>query len=381
MEIQVLEQNSNAIVEAFKVDGGAQSLFDRIAEQARSVIPDLSTDKGRKAIASMARKVASSKTAFDAHGKELKEQYTVITSKIDADRKLFRDQCDALRDEIRKPLTDWEDAKKALDLLINEKVEHVKSFSLYTGEYSSASIQNLIDELNSIEINDSFGERKDEAELAKFKGIEALKAQYAIELSREEKEAEIARLAEIERKENERLQAIENERIQKERDEKIAHEAKLQAEREAEEKARIERDRVQREKLEAEQREENLKHEAEQALIREAQLKEQAEQQAKQVEIDKALSIERAEQAAKQAEHNKQLAIQAERDRIEREVKAKAEAEIKEQQAREANKAHKKAVCDSILVELAKLNIDESTGQNLIKAIYNNQIPNISIKF
>ena len=381
MEIQVLEQNSNVIVEAFKVDGGAQSLFDRIAEQARSIVFDINNSKDRDAIKSLARKVASSKTAFDAHGKELKEQYTAITSKIDADRKLFRDQCDALRDEIRKPLTDWEDAKKALDLLINEKVEHVKSFSLYTGEYSSASIQNLIDELNSIEINDSFGERKDEAELAKFKGIEALKAQYAIELSREEKEAEIARLAEIERKENERLQAIENERIQKERDEKITLEAKQKAEREAEEKARIERERVQKEKDEAEQREEKLKLEAEQALIREAKLKEQAEQQAKQAEIDKALSIERAEQVAKQAEHNKQLAIQAERDRIEREAKAKAEAKLKEQQAREANKAHKKAVCDSILVELEKLNINEAIGQNLIKAIYNNQIPNISIKF
>ena len=35
MEIQVLEQNSNAIVEAYKIEGGAQSLFDRIAEQER----------------------------------------------------------------------------------------------------------------------------------------------------------------------------------------------------------------------------------------------------------------------------------------------------------------------------------------------------------
>ena len=363
MEIQVLEQNSNVIVEAFKVDGGAQSLFDRIAEQARSIVFDINNSKDRDAIKSLARKVSSSKTAFDSHGKELKEQYTAITRKIDADRKLFRDQCDALRDEIRKPLTDWEDAKKALDLLINEKVEHVKSFPLYTGEYPSASIQNLIDELNSIEINDSFGERKDEAELAKFKGIEALKSQYAIELSREEKEAEIARLAEIERKENERLQAIESDRIQKERDEKIALEAKLQAEREAGEKARIERERVQKEKDEAEQREAKLKHEAEQALIRERQLKEQAEQQAKQAEIDK------------------QQAIEAERKRIEQQQFNQAEKERKEQEARKANKAHKKAVCDSILVELAKLNIDEATGQNLIKAIYNNQIPNISIKF
>ena len=123
------------------------------------------------------------------------------------------------------------------------------------------------------------------------------------------------------------------------------------------------------------------KYEAEQALIREQQLKEQAEQQARQAEIDKALAIERAEQAAKQAEHNKQLAIQAERERIEREVREKEEAERKEQERREADKAHKKQVCDAILAELAKINIDEKIGKDLIRAIYNNQIPNIKITF
>ena len=63
------------------------------------------------------------------------------------------------------------------------------------------------------------------------------------------------------------------------------------------------------------------------------------------------------------------------------EAQAKAESERKAQEAREADKAHKKKVCDSILVELSKLNIDEQTGKDLIKAIYNNQIPNITIKF
>ena len=372
MEIQVLEQNSNAIVEAYKVDGGAQSLFDRIAEQARSVVPDLSTDKGRKAIASMARKVASSKTAFDAHGKELKEQYTVITSKIDADRKLFRDQCDALRDEIRKPLTDWEDAEK-------ERIErHKAQIELICDSFLEANadcfpsdmISKVISNVESIVIDSSFEEFEDKAKLAKYETIDKLKALLSETVKREEHELE-----------QEKLRIAEQERIQKERDEAIAFQASENARIEAENKAKAEIEKAEREKHEAIEREENLKHEAEQALIREAQLKEQAEQQAKQAEIDKALSIERAEQAAKQAEHNKQLAIQAERDRIEREVKAKAEAELKEQQVREANKAHKKAVCDSILVELAKLNIDEATGQNLIKAIYNNQIPNISIKF
>ena len=171
MEIQVLEQNSNAIVEAYKTEGGAQSLFDRIAEQARSVVPDLSTDKGRKAIASMARKVASSKTAFDAHGKELKEQYTAITSKIDADRKLFRDQCDALRDEIRKPLTDWENADKQRIIDIEVRINGLKQ------QFSSSlsvDIQNDIDRIQAIEIDDSFMEFQDKAKLQKYETIEFL---------------------------------------------------------------------------------------------------------------------------------------------------------------------------------------------------------------
>ena len=352
-ELQILEQNSNAIIEAFKTDGGAQSLFDRMAEQARSVVPDLSTDKGRKAIASMARKVASSKTAFDAHGKELKEQYTVITSKIDADRKLFRDQCDALRDEIRKPLTDWENAdkeriarhegaiKEITDLLLPENI-------LVDSDVIASNIRWL----EKVPMGTMFEEFEDRIKLAKFETLEKLRIAFDDKLKLETEQAEL-----------EALRQAETLRQQQERDAQISREATEKAEREAEEKARIERERVQKEKDEAEQREENLKREAEQALIREAQLKEQAEQQAKQAEIDK------------------QQAIEAERKRIEQQQFNQAEKERKEQEAREANKAHKKAVCDSILVELAKLNIDEAIGQNLIKAIYNNQIPNISIKF
>ena len=349
MEIQVLEQNSNAIVEAYKTEGGAQSLFDRIAEQARSVVPDLSTDKGRKAIASMARKVASSKTAFDAHGKELKEQYTVITSKIDADRKLFRDQCDALRDEIRKPLTDWENADKQRIIDIEVRINGLKQ---QFGSSLSVDIQNDIDRIQAIEIDDSFMEFQDKAKLQKYETIELLSKLLAEAKESEAKQAEL-----------EALRIAEQERLQREHEERIAREATEKATREAEEKARFEAERVQREKLEAEQREALLKAEKEAALLREEQLKQQAIEREKQAEIDR------------------QNAIEAERKRIEQEAQAKAEADRKAQEVREADKAYKKKVCDSILVELAKLNIDEQTGKDLIKAIYNNQIPNITIKF
>lgn len=350
-EIQVLEQNSNVIVEAYKVEGGAQSLFDRIAEQARSIVPDLSTDKGRKAIASMARKVASSKTAFDAHGKELKEQYTVITSKIDADRKLFRDQCDALRDEIRKPLTDWENAEKDRVQAIQDKIAQFDSGRVDIGSPLDLIIS-VIAEIEAIEIDESFAEQQEHAKLKKYECLEVLRK---VQVAREKYEAEQAEL--------ERLRQAEALRQQQERDAQIAREAAEKATREAEEKARFEAERVQREKLEAEQREARLKAEKEAALLREEQLKQQAIEREKQAEIDR------------------QNAIEAERKRIEREVREKEEAERKEQERREADKTHKKQVCDAILAELAKINIDEKIGKDLIKAIYNNQIPNIKITF
>ena len=108
-ELQVIEQN--AIVVAFQKENGIQDLFDRMAEQARSIVPDVTTKKGRDAIASQAYKVSKSKTAVDNHGKDLVAGIKAQAAVIDRDRKAWRDQCDALRDEIRKPLDDWEQAE------------------------------------------------------------------------------------------------------------------------------------------------------------------------------------------------------------------------------------------------------------------------------
>ncbi len=59
MELQVLEQN--VIVQASATQGGTDALFERIAEQARSFVPDVTTKKGRDAIGSVAIKVSKSK--------------------------------------------------------------------------------------------------------------------------------------------------------------------------------------------------------------------------------------------------------------------------------------------------------------------------------
>lgn len=343
-ELQVLEQNSNAIVEAFKTEGGAKALFDRIAEQARSVVPDLSTDKGRKAIASMARKVASTKTAFDAHGKELKEQYTVITNKIDADRKLFRDSCDALRDEIRKPLTDWEEAKEARIQAIKDRISvfdsgRVDAFS------SSSLIKQVIGEVEAIAIDESFEDFANEAAIKKDAALTSFKKSLEESLKREAEQAELERL---------RKQQLERE--QRERDERIAKEAADRARIEAEAKALAEQRRVEREKQEAEEKAEREKREAAEREARLIAEKEEAELRAQQAAV-------------------------MERQRIERLQAAKEAAERKAEEARLANVEHMRSINQEILNKLCAIGLDEGQAKAVITAIAKNQIPHVSVKY
>src|SRR3546814_10114176 len=74
---------------------------------------DVQTKKGRDAIASIAYKVAKSKTYLDGVGKELTDSAKELPKKIDATRKLVRDTLDAWKDEVRTPLTEWEQAEES----------------------------------------------------------------------------------------------------------------------------------------------------------------------------------------------------------------------------------------------------------------------------
>ena len=100
-------QPENALT-LFTAGTGLESLLTDIRKQASSLIPDLTTAKGRKEIASVAYAVAQTKTYLDGIGKALTDEYKEIPKKIDATRKQIRDELDKLKDEVRAPLTAYE---------------------------------------------------------------------------------------------------------------------------------------------------------------------------------------------------------------------------------------------------------------------------------
>ncbi len=330
-ELQVLEQN--VIVAAFGKENGIQELFNRMAEQARSIVPDVSTKKGRDAIASQAYKVSKSKTAVDNHGKDLVAGIKAQAAVIDRDRKAWRDQCDALRDEIRKPLDEWEKAEEDRIQSIKDRISNFDAGRVDTFSTSDL-IQTIISEVEATAIDESFAEFANEAAIKKDAALSSYKKSLEIALKREAEQVEL-----------ERLRKSEQERLQREHEERIAHEAAERARLEAERKAKEEAERVEREKREAAEREARLVAEKEAAELR--------------------------------AQH----AAEAERKRIEAEQAAKLEAERKAEEARQANQAHRKKICNEALKGLLALGIDEAKGKEILQAINKGLVPHVSIKF
>ena len=352
MELQVLEQN--VIVQAFATQGGSLLLVDRIAEEVRKHVPDVTTKKGRDAIGSLAAKVSKSKTIAEKYAKDLVAEEKARIKLVDDDRIQFVKRMDALRDEILAPRDAWEQAEKDRVAKHEGAIRAVRSLYDENSKNQEAHvIKGYIFDLEKLEIDSSYEEYEEQAKLAKFETLEVLRKALA---DREKYEAEQAEL--------ERLRIAEQQRIQQEREAQIAREAAEKATREAEEKARFEAERVQREKLEAEQREARLKAEKEAALLREEQLKQQAIEREKQAEIDR------------------QNAIEAERKRIEDEQIAKVEAERKAAEEREANVEHTRTINNEALNAISLIGgVDADTAKLIVIAIAKNQIPHVSIKY
>lgn len=101
-------------LDLFTTPGTVESLLAAVRVEAlRDFTPDLTTEKGRKAIASRAFKVIRTKTFLDSIGKEEVARLKELPRLVDAGRKALRDGLDALGDEIRKDLTEWENTRAA----------------------------------------------------------------------------------------------------------------------------------------------------------------------------------------------------------------------------------------------------------------------------
>ncbi|HDX9124225.1 TPA: hypothetical protein RQO71_001369 [Klebsiella michiganensis] len=319
MDLVVIEKKNAMAV--FTNNDQLDPLIELIEKEARSLVPDVTTKKGRDAIASMAHKVARSKTYIDNAGKDLVAELKALPKQIDESRRVVRERLDALKDEVRRPLTEWE-----------AEQERIKAEEAMNALHAEA-----------LEMNIKF----DQELAAKFEADHemALLMDKDIDRERADKAAEAERQR-IAREEEIKRQA--EEKAKREAEEKHRAEMEASARREAEERAA--KERAERERIEDQQRAEREKQAAVEAERRKAQ--------------------EEADRIRREAEQREQARLAEE--------KRKAD----EQARREADVKHRKAVGTEIVKALlANTSLTRDQSIEVLTAVKDGRIPHTGISY
>lgn len=268
MEAAIQEQSTELIVikkenalQVFTEPNALDPILQKIKAEVEAFVPDVTTAKGRKEIASMAYKIARSKTYIDSKGKELSAEYKEIPEKIDAGRKIAWDFLENMQKLARKPLDEWEaeqarikaeeEAKKAAEELAKQKE---------------------IDHESALMENELFDMRKAE-------------------------EKRLAEEAQLKREEEIRMEAAEQ--VRKDAEAKAENERREAARREAE--AKLAAERAEKEKVEAQERAKLQAEQAERDRIAAAEKAERDKQAAIEAERKRIADEEAAKEAERQA--------------------------------------------------------------------------------
>ncbi|MEH5014055.1 hypothetical protein [Phytobacter diazotrophicus] len=319
MDLVVIEkQNAMAV---FTTKEQLDPLIEKIEKEARSLVADVSTKKGRDAIASMAHKVARSKTYIDNAGKDLVTELKALPKQIDESRRIVRERLDALKDEVRRPLTEWEAEQERIK---QEEEARIAAEALAKQVAADHEIALLMDR----------------------------------EFDRQREEARIkAELEQREREEKLKREAAEAARLEAEK--------KAQAEREAaarrELELKMQAEQAERARVEAEQRAEREKKEAAERAEREKQAAIDAEKRRAQEEADRIHREAEAKEAARLAEQ-KRIAD--------------------EEAARAADVKHRKIVGTEIVTALlAHTSLNREQAIEVLTALKDGLVPRANINY
>nr|WP_314520671.1 hypothetical protein [uncultured Lelliottia sp.] len=297
--------------------------LDKFLEQIRAgvnEVPDLSTAKGRARVASLAAQVSRSKTAVENPGrdylKRLKEQPKVV----EAELRRFVTECNNLRDEVRRPLTEWE-----------EEQERIKA-----EEAARIAAEELAKKIEA------------DHEMAML-----MNANHDREVAEKKAEADRLRIA---------------------HEEELKRQAAEQAKRDAEQKAAAELEAAQKREADA------IAAKAQAELLAK-QAAERAEQDRLNA-IAKAEAD--AEAAAEKAEKDKQDAIEAERMKAKQaeEARLAEQKRIADEEARRAaDKEHRRIINRQAIADLVESGLTQEMAEKALIAIASGKVSAVSIKY
>lgn len=237
----------------FRNGANLDGLYNVVQAKARALVADVNTKEGVSQIKSTARQIASIKKRVDDIGKDVVAELKDLPKQIDANRKKWREDMEALQEEIRKPVTEIENRQA--------EIEEIRATHGKMALSGSEEIKAAIETLDKIELTgDKWKESLEDATAAVTAEKGALEVMLNAALK---KEAEARELEELRKKQEEAERII--------REQKIREEAERKAREESEARAAAERARLEREKAEAERKAAEAERAAKEALEREAE--------------------------------------------------------------------------------------------------------------
>lgn len=258
--LAVIEVKNPALV---FVAGGADTILNRIREEVAKEKPmlDISTEEGRRYIASFAYKIARSKTALDKMGASLNDDHTKAIKVVNSERKRLWDELEKIQEEVRAPLTEWENADKIRTSTHEGAIKSMTDLTVWDAMApapAAAEVSARLEQLPKLYQRD-WQEFAGRATLAHDQVHAAL-----IRLLAERKKAETdaAELARLKKEDDERKQKERDDQIAREAEERTREEEQKKA-AEATRKAQEESDRKQRESQEREDNERKARIDAE----------------------------------------------------------------------------------------------------------------------
>lgn len=388
---------------------GAPNILQSLADELAAFHPDISTPKGRKAIASMADKVATAKMDIVRLANATTESWRTWTKNVVGERKTLEDKMDALKVQVRAPLTEFENAEKARIQAHEDTLEAINAATMVEVGSSSETIKQTIAKFKATPGRDwqEFAQRAIDL---KERGLKHLTDILDFTLKQEAQAAELERLR-AEQAERNRLAAI---REQAEREAQIAAQAAEQARLAAEAKAAAEAaeaaEKVENARIAAERAAQAEQHRiecdardaADAARRKQDRVEAEAraaEDRAAKAEADRLAAIETARLAAERAEQDRKAAAEkAERDCVAAEERAEqrrlddlaaerkrvadeAEREAKAQHAREANVAHKSKIMREAKEALIEAGLGIDVAVVVVKAIAAGKVAHVRMEF
>lgn len=322
---------------------GLTEVLERIAAESRAIVPDLRTKKGRDAIASTAARVARAKTYLDGIGKDYVAQLKLLPAQVDAERKRARDYLDALKEEVRRPLSEFEEAERVRVAALEARLASLNAAADLAPGADSALLAARLAEVEAVTLGEDWGAFALTAARSKDAALAALRGAYTAALEAERRAAERVRM---EREHEAQEQA--------EREARIAQEAARQATEEAEARGRAQQEAAEQRAREVEQQRQDAERRALEAEARRLQQEQDALQ-----ETARALQRER------------------ERERIEADRLAREQEALRRARDRE----HAAQVHNAVAADLCALGLSLDEARTVVRGIATGRVGRVAITY